>query len=190
MNALQIHKAPSRWPLLVIAVDKLFKAAGLVVIAFLLRRLMAPQQHDALVAWINTVRLEPHNWFIHYCLERVADFAGIDRAKLNLLHIGTIIYAGLYLIEGVGLIYEKKWAEWIVVITTALFLPLEVYEIWRALTVPRCLLFQANLIMAAYLLWRLHLQSVIRRARAEHPELVGQTLAPDSRRPASGKAAG
>jgi uncharacterized membrane protein (DUF2068 family) len=159
----KLPKMPSRWPLVVIGLDKLFKAAGLLVLAFLLHRLMAPGKHQAFVAWVNTIRLEPHNWFIRYCLERTAAFAGIKRENLNLLHIGTIIYAGLYLIEGVGLIFDKKWAEWVVVITTAMFLPLEIYEIWRHITVPRCLLFLANLAMAGYLIWRLHRQSVIKR---------------------------
>jgi uncharacterized membrane protein (DUF2068 family) len=163
---IKIHKAPHRWPLVLIALDKLVKATGLVVISFFLQKLLGQKQHDAFVAWINTVRLEPHNWFIHYCLERIGDFAGIRPETLRLLHLGTILYAALYLVEGVGLIFDRKWAEWVVVITTALFLPLEIYEIWRLITWPRCLLFAANLLMAIYLLWRLHRQSLIQRERA------------------------
>jgi len=30
---------------------------------------------------------------------------------LRLLHVGAVIYAALYLIEGLGLLWDKKWAS-------------------------------------------------------------------------------
>jgi uncharacterized membrane protein (DUF2068 family) len=157
------QKVLHRWPLVVIAIDKLGKATGLVVVSFLLQRLLSPEQHERFVAWIDMVRLEPKSWFMRYCLEQLGRVAGIQPGTLKWLHVAALIYAGLYLVEGVGLIFDKKWAEWMVVITTAMFLPLEVYEIIKEITWPRCLLFAANLGMALYLLWRLRWRAALAR---------------------------
>jgi uncharacterized membrane protein (DUF2068 family) len=157
------QKVLHKWPLVVIALDKLAKATGLVVVSFLLHRLLSPEQHERFVAWIDMVRLEPRNWFLHYCLEQLGRVAGIEPETLKWLHAAALIYAGLYLVEGVGLIFDKKWAEWLVVVTTAMFLPLEVYEIHKDITWPRCLLFLANLVMAFYLLWRLRRRAAMAR---------------------------
>jgi uncharacterized membrane protein (DUF2068 family) len=34
----------------------------------------------------------------------------------------------LELVEGGGLFYRKRWAEWLTVVATSLLVPLEVYE--------------------------------------------------------------
>ncbi len=49
--------------------------------------------------------------------------------------MGTFLYAGLFLIEGTGLLLRKHWAEYFTIITTGLFIPLEVYELARHFTV-------------------------------------------------------
>ena len=153
------QKPLRRWPLVLIALDKLFKAIGLVVVSFVLRSLLAPAQHQALEEWINHQRLEPHNKFIHYVFDLAEKGMGIPPHTLQNLRLGVIIYAGLYLVEGIGLLGDWKWAEWLVVITTAMCLPLEIFEIWREVTWGRCLLFLANLLILGYLCYRLRLRS-------------------------------
>jgi uncharacterized membrane protein (DUF2068 family) len=153
------QKPLRRWPLVVIALDKLFKAVGLVVVSFVLRSLLAPAEHQAVEEWINHQRLEPHDKFIHYVFDLSEKGMGIPPHTLQNLRLGVIIYAGLYLIEGVGLLGDWKWAEWLVVVTTAMFLPLEMYEIWRDVTWGRCLLFLANILILVYLCYRLRRRS-------------------------------
>jgi uncharacterized membrane protein (DUF2068 family) len=36
--------------------------------------------------------------------------------KIEQLGLGSMIYAGLFLTEGIGLWLEKRWAEWLTVI--------------------------------------------------------------------------
>ena len=94
---------------------------------------------------------------------------GVPHEKLKLIHLGFIIYAGLYLIEGVGLLFDKKWAEWMVVVTTAGFIPFELYEIfsvfwekhevsWFALVI-----FVLNIVVLAYLCFRLRRVAVLKK---------------------------
>ena len=170
MSDIKLHKAPHRWPLVLIALDKLVKATGLMIISFAL----APQHREPIVKWVDNAQLGPHNWFIRHVLGWLDQ--GLDNlpTKVRFIQVCVIIYAGLYLIEGAGLIFERKWAEWMVVIGTAAFLPVEIIDFIRRPSWAMAILFALNLVMAIYLAWRLHRQAVIKRELAEHPELVGK----------------
>jgi uncharacterized membrane protein (DUF2068 family) len=45
------------------------------------------------------------------------------------LSVGTFFYGGLFATEGIDLLLRKRWAEYFTIITTSLFIPLEIYEI-------------------------------------------------------------
>jgi len=55
-------------------------------------------------------------------------------------HHGEIAFVGfvygvLKIVEGVGLWYEKRWAEWLVILSTIFFfIPVEVYELSKKTT--------------------------------------------------------
>src|SRR5262245_7183428 len=53
------------------------------------------------------------------------------------LGTGSVAYAGLFLVEGVGLLMRKVWAEYLTIAITASFIPLEIYELARKPTMPR-----------------------------------------------------
>ena len=80
----------------------------------------------------------------------LAKTLGIDGSAFH-FYVGTLIYAGLYLIEGLGLFFDKGWAEWLTVITTAGFLPLEILKLSVKLTFLRVLIFILNVLMVIYL---------------------------------------
>ena len=62
------------------------------------------------------------------------------------------IYAGLDLIEGIGLYLEQTWAEYLTLAITASFLPLEVFEVFRRITLIRVSLLVVNALVFLYLL--------------------------------------
>jgi uncharacterized membrane protein (DUF2068 family) len=159
------HKVPRRWPVVLIGIGKLMKSTGLVVVFLVLRVLLSPERHQAIEAWVTQVRLEPHNWIMHHLFDLMERGMGLQPKTLQMLHLGVIIYAALYLIEGLGLLWDKKWAEWMVIVTTAGFLPFEVYEIVMEVTWGRCLLFAVNIVVMVYLCWRLYRMKVVRRER-------------------------
>jgi uncharacterized membrane protein (DUF2068 family) len=61
-------------------------------------------------------------------------------------------YAGIALIESIGLYLEKAWAEYFTLIITGSFMPFELFEIFRRLTWPRAGLFVINALVFFYLL--------------------------------------
>jgi uncharacterized membrane protein (DUF2068 family) len=77
----------------------------------------------------------------------------ITAHRLKEIGFATFFYAGLRVTEGVGLVMEKVWAEYLTVGVTASFLPWEMYEIVRRLDWLRVGLLVVNLVVLAYLLW-------------------------------------
>jgi len=69
----------------------------------------------------------------------------LDTRRLEALSAGMFVYAGMFLVEGVGLMLGRRWAEYFTVVVTASFVPLEIYEIVRPPTAIRVAALLVNL---------------------------------------------
>ena len=67
--------------------------------------------------------------------------------------LAAAAYAVLEGLEAVGLWYQKRWAEYLTFVATTLFLPYEIYELTRTVTVFKVLALVINLVIAIYLLY-------------------------------------
>ena len=72
---------------------------------------------------------------------------------LSLIAIGLFAYAGLQLVEGVGLWMLKRWGEYVAVVGTSAFIPLEVYELLERVTWLRIAALLVNVGAVVYLVW-------------------------------------
>jgi uncharacterized membrane protein (DUF2068 family) len=72
----------------------------------------------------------------------------------TLAKVGLLVsaYAVLEGVEAVGLWYQRRWAEYLTFIATAVFLPIEVYELIETLSVLKLITFALNLAVVVYLL--------------------------------------
>jgi uncharacterized membrane protein (DUF2068 family) len=70
---------------------------------------------------------------------------------LHLVEAFLIGYALLQLLEGIGLWSLKRWGEYVAVVGTSLFLPLEIYELTKDVTYVKVAAFVINLALVAYL---------------------------------------
>lgn len=141
----------------VIALFKLLKGALLLALAIGALRLLHHDVQEVAESWINTLRIDPGNVYVAKMLGKLGL---IDDHKLAQLSGLTAIYGALFLTEGVGLLCQKRWAEFLTVIATASFIPMEIYEIIKHLTPVRIALLAGNLIIVWYLI------VVLRRERA------------------------
>ena len=66
--------------------------------------------------------------------------------------MGTFFYALLHTIEGIGLILERDWAGYLVIVATSSLIPFEIYEIARKFTSVRIALFLLNVGIVIYLI--------------------------------------
>ena len=76
-----------------------------------------------------------------------------DHSTLRLITFGVLAYGGLELLEAVGLWLMKRWGEYVAVVGTAIFIPLEVYEIVERVTWLRVVALAFNVFAVVYILW-------------------------------------
>ena len=103
-------------------------------------------------------------------LRPVADRLGIDlenagpvrliedalqarNSTLVLVAVGVLAYGVLQLGEGTGLWLMKRWGEYLAVVGTGAFIPLEVYEIVEKVTWLRIAAMIVNVFAVIYLVW-------------------------------------
>ena len=68
--------------------------------------------------------------------------------------VAAILYGILELVEAIGLMRRRRWAEYLVLLATVAFLPLEVDELFRAPSLLKALTLIVNIAIAVYLVWR------------------------------------
>jgi uncharacterized membrane protein (DUF2068 family) len=90
------------------------------------------------------------------------------------LGIGILLYGALQLTEAVGLWLMRRWGEYVAVVGTSVFLPVEVYELTRAITVTRVGALLINLAAVAYLVWTKRLFGT-RGGKAAHEARLHET---------------
>lgn len=125
----------------------LLAAAGFGIFRMIHRDIGTSLEH-----LVTRFHLDPENRVVHETLSRVA---GIDRAQMKALGLGTFFYAILETAEGIGLILLKRWAEWLTVIATASLLPLELFEIAHKVSAVRIGVLIVNIFVLIYMIVKL-----------------------------------
>jgi len=74
-------------------------------------------------------------------------------STLLLVALGVLAYGALELVEAFGLWFKKRWGEYVAVVGTSAFIPLEIHEILAKVTWLRVSALVINLFAIAYLLW-------------------------------------
>ena len=147
-----LGKAARGRGLRIIAAFKLLKALALIALGVGALRLLHKDVAGVVEHWIDVFRVDPHNHFIHLLLAKLSI---LDDRRLKELSIGTFVYAGIFLVEGVGLTFRQRWAEYFTIISTASLLPIEIYELTRRVSAGRSFALVINLAVVAYLVWEL-----------------------------------
>jgi uncharacterized membrane protein (DUF2068 family) len=138
--------------LFLIGVFKLLKGVSLVVLGFGLLKLLHKDVGAVVLHWIEVLRVDPENRFIHRALLRVFN---VTPKQLKELSAGTFVYSAIFLTEGIGLLAQKHWAEYMTLISTGLFIPLELYEIYRHFTILKLVVTVVNVGIVWYLAARI-----------------------------------
>jgi uncharacterized membrane protein (DUF2068 family) len=144
---MRIGESHSRG-LLLIAAFKIFKGLALVAVGIGALRLLHKDVAAETERWIELLRVDPHNHYIHRVLEKLPI---LDARKLKELSVGTFFYSALYLTEGIGLALRKRWAEYFTIVSTSLFIPLEIYELIKHASIAKGVLLLVNAGIVAYL---------------------------------------
>ena len=138
--------------LFAIALFKLAKAVVLVSAGAGVLSLLSPSTERHVREWLADFTIRQGGRIVERALE-VLDVA--TPGKLTLVGVASICYGLLFAIEGAGLWLEKRWAEYLTIVATGLLLPVEMYELVKAVTPMRVLALVANVAAVAYLIYRL-----------------------------------
>jgi uncharacterized membrane protein (DUF2068 family) len=94
------------------------------------------------------LELDPRRPFIRHL---VAKLGRLRNHEVKLFGAAAIAYGVLELVEGGGLFYRKRWAEWLTVVATSLLIPLEVYELVRRPSMLKAIGIAVNIAIVVYL---------------------------------------
>ena len=135
-----------------IALFKFAKAATLIALGLgalqLIRSDLRDQANAMFEALGQSVDVVP-------LLKLLRDIGALAPHSLRLVGAGAFLYAVLFITEGVGLWRQRRWAEYLTVVATASFIPFEIFEVSRRITLPRVSALVINTLVVAYLLYRI-----------------------------------
>lgn len=136
--------------LLTIAIFKLMKALFFFSLGVGALHFINADLGDAIQKVATAFKFDPESHFVSVLLDK-ADM--IDDHQLKLVSEATFAYSAVAVVEGVGLMLEQTWAEYLTLILSVGFLPWEFYELIRRATMWRFGIILTNLAIVAYLLW-------------------------------------
>ena len=145
-----------------IGVFKLLQTAAWLLLGIGALRLLHKDLLDVAERWILALRFNPEGHFVSLLLGKLAL---IDPHRLKQISAAIFGMALLDAIEGMGLVLEKTWAEFVTLILTASFLPWELIGMYQHPTRIRVGLAIINLAVVFYLLWFVKMRMRERRLR-------------------------
>lgn len=83
--------------------------------------------HSAAVELVRNLHLDPVDHYPHLFLDLAAR---VTNKELWLAAGGALLYALIRFAEAYGLWRERVWAEWFGVISSGIYLPFELYEVF------------------------------------------------------------
>lgn len=149
---------------LAIAIFKLVKAVLLLSVGLGALSLLDPEVMARVSHWTHRMLIDEHSLLVQKFLLRLGV---VQRRDIVLVSGTTFFYAALLLTEGIGLLLEKVWAEYLTFVVTASFLPMEAHGLARHLTVTRIVVLVINGVIAGYLARRLHQRAMAKRQLTE-----------------------
>lgn len=134
-----------------IAILKLVKGSLLLLVGVGALSLIHPDAAEIFKHWANALQVNVHSRVLQHWLVSIGVVKHRDAALIASV---SFFYSGLLLTEGTGLLMEKVWAEYMTIVITATFIPVEVYEVWHRTTPSRIWLLVINLVVVGYLVMR------------------------------------
>jgi uncharacterized membrane protein (DUF2068 family) len=136
--------------LLLVGLFKLSKAIFFTAVGAGALDLMNKNISDVVLRVIDALRIDPERRFVGILMEHVGLIQPHDLRRAGIL---SFLYAVVCVVEGTGLMLEKRWAEYFTVILTASGLPWEGYELVEKYSPYKVGLLVINLAVLLYLLW-------------------------------------
>lgn len=159
MRPLQVNTAPKLWSaaeserhrwLELIGLLKLLKGAFFVALGFGLLQMLHRDLYLFALQAVEALHLDPDRLLIANLLDKVSL---VTDHRLKQLSGLVFLYASLDFVEGVGLVLEKRWAEYFTLILTIALLPFEIFKLIHHPNHWTVSVLIVNILIVIYLVW-------------------------------------
>src|SRR3954454_18849924 len=141
-----------------LAVERWLRGAILLLLSAAVFELKSTQASIKEYVDKDLTALKPFFNQIHFNVSDSATVHSIEKilnakqSTLNLIAFGILFYGLLQIVEGIGLWSLKRWGEYVAVVGTTLFIPLEVYELTEKISWLKVVALVVNVAAVLYLL--------------------------------------
>ena len=175
-----VDKAPIG--LRLIAAAKIVKGLAWAGLALGLFDLIHKDLSGLVHRFVTEFRISPENRFVVLGLDKLGVVTPVELRRLGIL---TALDASVQLLEGLGLWFGAWWAEYLIVISTGLFVPAEAEAVYNKFSALRLGIFIANLVMLVYVFQLVLRRHLARRTAKRLAKLAASSLpAPGDQPPA------
>lgn len=125
------------------------KGSLVLLTGFGILTLVHKNVHQAAELLVRHLHVNPARHYPRIFLdasERVTDM------QLWAMALAALAYAIVRFAEAYGLFYRRRWAEWFGFLSGGMYIPVELYEVFREVTWPRVTVLTVNLVIVIYLL--------------------------------------
>jgi uncharacterized membrane protein (DUF2068 family) len=156
---------PSNTGLKTIAIVEALKGAVVLLAAFGAISLVHENAQVIADEIVRHFHLNPASHYPRIFLEALTS---LNSTRLWMLAAGAFLYASMRFIEAYGLWQERSWAEWFGVVSGAIYLPVEVYELFLGFSAVKVVLLMTNLLVVGIL------ARAIQKNRQQRQGVLGQ----------------
>ena len=133
----------------VVAVFEAAKGALILLAGFGLLSLVHRDVNALAAQFIAHAHLNPAARYPHIFLDAASHVSDL---KLMLYALGAGAYACVRLLEAYGLWFTRSWAKWLAALSGALYVPVELFELYRNASLLGLGVLLANLLIVAIML--------------------------------------
>ncbi|HTH52156.1 MAG TPA: DUF2127 domain-containing protein [Pyrinomonadaceae bacterium] len=145
------------WTIHLISLEKVLKATLMIFVGYKLLTLLGRDVHEWAADFVSRHGVDTANRYVQPMLDKLV---GVGDRQLKEFSVAAFGYSSILYIEGLGLWFQKRWAEYLTAIATALFIPVEIYEIFQRPTWVRFAALGINTFIVWYLTTRLRDEKV------------------------------
>ncbi|MFC1405422.1 MULTISPECIES: DUF2127 domain-containing protein [Streptacidiphilus] len=142
----------------VLAVERLIRGVFIVLVAIAVWKFSNSQTSVQQFFNDNLTLFQPIAQHFHYDLNNSPIVGTIQKtfsykhSTLEITAAALLVYALIEIVEGFGLWAAKRWAEYLTVVATAAFLPLEIYELTEKVSWLKIATLLVNVLAVVYIL--------------------------------------
>lgn len=98
--------------------------------------------------WMTHLHLNPAS---HYPGIFISAVSAVSPSSLTLMAIGAAAYTLIRFIEAYGLWHNLRWTQWFALVSGAIYLPLELYEVVNHFNLMSVVVLIINLLVVGYM---------------------------------------